>query len=302
MDLLSSLEPQISALLQRHREATARTDWSYHEFLPLEAYHSERTRRTPLSDVAYTAVETALLTEVILPWYTSALCRRLDNASASLAEFVRQWTSEEDQHSTLLETYLLITANGDHAKRNAIRKLVLARGWYDDVADPFEAVVYTSLQEMATRSFYVHTAQTCAPEEPMLARALRRISKDETLHMMFYRDVVKAHLQVEPDYVGPVARVVLRFQMPGNSVLPDARERGVYLTQNKVWGPEQFRQDVVEDLCSYWEIDRLKPRLPTATRMQLRLLKFREGLRRLSERSIRAAGLVRQEGESNDDK
>ncbi|MGB2693950.1 MAG: acyl-ACP desaturase, partial [Dehalococcoidia bacterium] len=177
MDLLTSLEPQMAALLERHKEAAARTDWSYHEFLPLEAYRAERNRPKPLSEVAYTAVETALLTEVILPWYTTALCRRLDDASGSLAEFVRQWTSEEDQHSTLLETYLLITANGDHAERNATRKQVLARGWYDDVTGPFEAVVYTSLQEMATRSFYLHAAQVCEPEETMLTRALLRIAK-----------------------------------------------------------------------------------------------------------------------------
>ncbi|MGB2695120.1 MAG: hypothetical protein WBD55_08025, partial [Dehalococcoidia bacterium] len=92
------------------------------------------------------------------------------------------------------------------------------------------------------------------------------------------------------DYILPLARVVMRFQMPGNSALPDARQRGMCLAQHGIWGPEQFYQDVVATLCSYWEIDQLEPRLPAATKMQLRLLKFREALRRLSKRMAHARG------------
>ena len=61
MPLLPSLEPQIAQLLARHNEASSRIDWSYREFLPLEALHAP-SDTPPLSDLAYTAVETALLT------------------------------------------------------------------------------------------------------------------------------------------------------------------------------------------------------------------------------------------------
>ena len=52
--LLPSLEPEVARLLARHNEASARIDWSYREFLPLEALHAPsttppfRTWRTPL--------------------------------------------------------------------------------------------------------------------------------------------------------------------------------------------------------------------------------------------------------------
>lgn len=271
-------------MLARHKEASARIDWSYRDFLPLEAYHAVPRVHRPLSDVAYTAVETALLTEANLPWYTAVLYDGLQNSLEPLQEFVRVWTSEEDQHSTLLETYLLLTDNGDHAERARRRRAVLASGWSHDLASPFEAMVYTAVQELATQAFYSHTARVCEVEDPALARALRRIAKDETRHYAFYRDVVKAHLEVEPDYVLPLTKVMTHFQMPGY-VIADFPERGAYLASAGVFGPEQFYQDVIEVVCSFWEIDRLLPQLPEAQRALRRLRTYRAALRRLADRT-----------------
>ena len=40
VDLDPSLESHFAALLVRHKEATAKTGWRYHEFLPLEAFRA----------------------------------------------------------------------------------------------------------------------------------------------------------------------------------------------------------------------------------------------------------------------
>jgi Fatty acid desaturase len=116
-DLHSSLEPHLESLLTRHKDAAAKVDWSCHEFLPLEAFRADPRRHRPLSRPAYTAVEMALLTEVNLPWYTAGLYHGLRGCPAPIQEFVRVWTSEEDQHSTLLETYLLLSGNGSRRAR-----------------------------------------------------------------------------------------------------------------------------------------------------------------------------------------
>jgi hypothetical protein len=47
-----------------------------------------------------------------LPWYTAGLYHGLRGCPGPIQEFDRGWTSEEDQHSTLLETYLLLSSNG----------------------------------------------------------------------------------------------------------------------------------------------------------------------------------------------
>ena len=288
--LLPSLEPEVARLLARHNEASARIDWSYREFLPLDALHAP-SGSPPLSNVAYTAVETALLTEANLPWYTAVLHEGLRDSLAPLQEFVRVWTSEEDQHSTLLETYLLITDNGDHAERGRRRKAVLAGGWSHQLEGAFEAMVYTTIQELATQAFYLHTARAVEAQDPALARALRRIAKDETRHYAFYRDVVKAHLDADAAYVIPLVNVLVHFQMPGR-VMSDFDERSAMLASKGVFGPEQYYNDVVEVACSFWELDRLAPQLPEARRAFARLRAYRAGLRRLTQRGARQLAIA----------
>jgi len=288
--LLPSLEPEVARLLARHNEASARIDWSYREFLPLDALHAP-SGSPPLSNVAYTAVETALLTEANLPWYTAVLHEGLRDSLAPLQEFVRVWTSEEDQHSTLLETYLLITDNGDHAERGRRRKAVLAGGWSHQLEGAFEAMVYTTIQELATQAFYLHTARAVEVQDPALARALRRIAKDETRHYAFYRDVVKAHLDADAAYVIPLVNVLVHFQMPGR-VMSDFDERSAMLASKGVFGPEQYYNDVVEVACSFWELDRLAPQLPEARRAFARLRAYRAGLRRLTQRGARQLAIA----------
>ena len=280
--LLPSLEPEVARLLARHTEASARIDWSYSEFLPLEALHAP-SDTPPLSDLAYVAVETALLTEANLPWYTAVLHEGLRDSLAPLQEFVRVWTSEEDQHSTLLETYLLLTDNGDHAERGRRRKAVLAAGWSHQLEGPFEAMVYTTIQELATQVFYNCTARVCEPDDPTLARALRRIAKDETRHYAFYRDVVKAHLDADPAYVIPLVDVLVRFQMPG-TVMSDFDERSRKLAVEGVFGPEQYYKEVVDVACAFWNVDDLASGLSEAQTALARLNKYRAVLRRLANR------------------
>jgi acyl-[acyl-carrier-protein] desaturase len=281
LDLQSSLEPHLEALLARHKDAAAKADWSYHEFLPLDAFRADPRRHPPLSRAAYTAVEMALLTEVNLPWYTTGLYHGLRGCPAPIQEFVRLWTSEEDQHATLLETYLLLSDNGDHAERARARKAVIAAGWTHQLGGPFEGMVYTAIQEAATRTFYLCSARACEQEDPWLAAALRRIAKDETLHMAFYRDVVKAHLDLDPGYLQPLAAVMPRFQMPWSaSFAGDFAERQAYVAAHGGFTLADYYHDVVKLLWSYWGIDRLAPPRGDARRALIQLRKYRAVLRK----------------------
>jgi len=280
--LLPSLEPHFATLLARHKDAAARNEWSYHEFLPDE--------RAPLSATAYLAVETALLTEVNLPWYTAALAPGFAECPDPIREFVRVWTSEEDQHASLLESYLLLTDAGDHAARARARKAMIAAGWHHELAGPFEGVVYTAIQEAATRTFYLCAARACEDEHPPLAVALRRIAKDETLHMAFYRDVVKAHLDLDPNYLGPLAAVMLRFEMPWSaSVLRDFEERRAALAACGVFRLSDYLDEVVQPLWSYWALDGRAPEGEEPRSAFVQLRRFRAALRKVARNEARPA-------------
>ena len=281
--LRPSLEPEFAALLARHKEATARTGWGYHEFVPLDALRASAAERAPLSPTAYLAVETALLTEVNLPWYTAGLSRGLETCPGPIQEFVRVWTSEEDQHATLLESYLLLTGSGDHDARARARKAMIAAGWEHALSGPFEGMVYTTIQEAATRTFYLCAARACDEEQPALSAALRRIAKDETLHMAFYRDVVKAHLDVDPDYLRPLAAVMVGFEMPWSAaVLGDFEQRRAHLAARGVFRLSDYLEEVVQPLWSYWGLDARTPQEEDTRKALLQLRRYRAALRKLA--------------------
>ena len=91
-DLHPSLEGQFASLLARHLDAAGKTEWSYHQYLPFGALRADAIERPPLSATAYLAVETALLTEVNLPWYTAGVAHGLASCPDPIQEFVRVWT------------------------------------------------------------------------------------------------------------------------------------------------------------------------------------------------------------------
>jgi acyl-[acyl-carrier-protein] desaturase len=117
----------------------------------------------------------------------------------------------------------------------------------------------------------------------MLARALRRIARDEVLHMAFYRDAVKAHLEVEPNYVELLVKVMLEFAMPG-AMMPDYAARAAILARQGVYGPDHFFSLVVDKLWKEWDIPSLMPTAEKAREAQRKLAIHHERLGRIAAR------------------
>jgi len=163
--LIPSLEPKLRGLYDKHRERATKIDWSYHEYLPLDELKADPNSIPHLSPLVYTAVETALLTEVNLPWFTTQLYGVFKGSLAVMLDFLHTWTSEEDSHALLLETYLLLGSNGDTKLRSAMRRGVIRQGWAANIETHFGAIAYTAIQELATQTFYLRVA-TCRAGRP----------------------------------------------------------------------------------------------------------------------------------------
>jgi acyl-[acyl-carrier-protein] desaturase len=281
--LIPSLEPRLRELLERHRKNTSAVDWAYHEYLPLDELRADPQSVPKLSSRTLLAVETALFTEVNLPWFTTGLSETFRHSLAPLREFVYDWTAEEDQHAMLLETYLLFGDNGNHRERARMRKLIIRQGWAPPVQDHLQAIAYTATQELATRAFYQRVAAVCKAEDPLLARALNRLAKDETLHYAFYKDAVKLHLIAEPNYVEPLARMLMDFAMPG-AEMPDYAMRDAVLRREGIFSPSHFYSMVVDHLWREWDIPGLLPQASEAREAQKRLLQWHAKLGRIAAR------------------
>ena len=281
--LIPSLEPKLRELYDQHIERAAKIDWAYYEYLPLDELKNKTESIPKLSPIVYASVETALLTEINLPWFTTHLHAAFKGSIEILVDFVRIWTSEEDQHALLLDTYLLLGDHGDHRRRSRLRKSVIRQGWATTVESHFQAIAYTAIQELATQIFYLRTAELAESEDPLLARALRRLARDETLHMAFYRDCVNLHLHAEPNYVYPLAEVMMNFEMPGAG-MPDYRERTELFASDGNYGPYEYYSQVIDVLWRYWEVDKLAPTLTAAREKQKELMKYHARLGKIAAR------------------
>lgn len=280
------LEGRLMGLVKTHVERAQKIDWSYHNLIPWERgrnfhtdpYHPSQATITPELAVA---VETALLTEINLPWFTTGLTETFAGTLEVLQDFVRTWTSEEDQHSNIFDTYLLVTRNTDPDRFHHLRKTVVRNAWTPDWGTPFEGMVYTTIQELATQAFYVNVARQADDQDPQLALILRTVAKDETLHYTFYREAVKAHLEINPNYVWPLADVLMNFSMPGR-LMPDFDERQKIIAVGANYGIAEYYRHVVEVVMRLWDVKNLKPDFPKAQAALDKLNAYVDRLARLS--------------------
>ena len=283
------LEGKLKELYQTHLERTARIDWSYHSLIPWERGRNFTTdpwhpSQATISPELAVAVETALLTEINLPWFTTGLTNIFAGSLEVLQDFVRTWTSEEDQHSNILETYLLVTRNADPDRLHRLRKIVVRNAWTPGEATPLEGMIYTTVQELSTQAFYVNVARKADSEDPILAHILRTVAKDETLHYTFYREAVKAHLEVNPNYVWPIADVLMNFQMPGY-LMPDFGERQRIISVGSNYGIAEYFRSVIDVVVRIFDLKNQHPTYPEAQQALDKLNRYLDSLARLAARA-----------------
>lgn len=253
-----TLATTMDDLYQRHLTRTANIHWGYHEVLPWDRgmnfesfpWSEDQGSLTPELTVA---VETALLTEINLPWFTAGLKEMFMTGPSALKSFVKTWTAEEDQHSRVLDVYLALSRNGDPVKRAKLRTSVLTDGYEIEGNNAFAVMVYTTLQELATRVFYQKLATAAEPFDGALARILRMVAKDETLHFAFYRDAVAAYLIDDPARVRTVCEIIPQFKMPGAG-MPDFAARMRIISGVGCYGVSDYLTSVLDPILNAWDI------------------------------------------------
>jgi acyl-[acyl-carrier-protein] desaturase len=212
-----------------------------------------RAGRGPIRPEHARALETAYLGETNLPWYTENLAHHFAAAAPQLLDFFHRWVAEEDQHGRAFETYLLFDRAVPAGEMLAAKSAMLRAGREEPAGTPFRIMVYTSIQELSTRVFYARLAAAVGEDDPILGELLRRIQADESLHLAFYRDAVKAALAQQPALAAEVVDEIERFREPV-TVLPDYERRKEAIWQAGICNLEVFRQQVIAPLVAYWDI------------------------------------------------
>jgi acyl-[acyl-carrier-protein] desaturase len=265
LQLLRELEPVVETNLNRHLSMAK--NWNPHDYIPWsdgKNYYALGgadwdPEESKLSEVAQVAMVQNLLTEDNLPSYHREIAMNfgMDGAWGS---WVNRWTAEENRHGIALRDYLLVTRAIDPVELEKLRLEQVTRGFSpgqngqgDLFAESlFDSVIYVTFQELATRVSHRNTGKAC--DETVADHLLARVSADENLHMIFYRDVSEAGLEIAPNQaMKSLHRVLRNFTMPGYTV-PEFRRKAVIIAVGGIYDPRIHLDDVVIPVLKKWRI------------------------------------------------
>jgi acyl-[acyl-carrier-protein] desaturase len=261
--LLLELEHVVEGELNRHIPVAK--EWFPHEYIPYsdgrtfdgvlggEAWSPEDSK---ISDVGKSALVINLLTEDNLPSYHHEIAV-LFGRDAAWGDWVHRWTAEEGRHAIALRDYLTVTRAVDPVELERLRMMHMSAGYTSaHTQDLLRSLAYVSFQELATRVSHRNTGKFV--DEPIADQLLTRISADENLHMIFYRNLLGAALQIAPDQtMRAVTEVVKGFEMPGAGI-PGFQRKAVEMAIAGIYDLRLHLSDVVWPVLRFWKVFELE--------------------------------------------
>jgi acyl-[acyl-carrier-protein] desaturase len=192
-----------------------------------------------------------LLTEDNLPSYHREIATRFSRDGA-WGTWVGQWTAEEGRHSIALRDYLVVTRGVDPVALERLRMAHTVAGYDSGDKTPMAAMAYVSFQELATRVSHRNTGR--ASGCPIADQLLARIAADENLHMVFYRNLMAAALDIAPDAAMTAIRdEVVNFAMPGLG-MADFAQNAITIAKAGIYDLRVHHDDVVQPVLRFWRI------------------------------------------------
>ena len=257
MDLLRELEPVVAANLDRH--LTMAKEWHPHDYVPWSRGRDFaflggtdwQPEDSPLDPVARTALIVNLLTEDNLPSYHREIATRFGR-DAAWGQWVGRWTAEEGRHGIALRDYLVVTRGVDPVALERARMDQMTAGYDSGDKTPLQTVAYVSFQELATRVSHRNTGKAAGC--PLAEQLLSRIATDENLHMVFYRNLMAAALDLSPDDAMEAIRdEVVEFAMPGNGMTDFARS-SVVIAKAGIYDLRLHHDEVLMPVLRHWRV------------------------------------------------
>lgn len=291
--LLHALEEVVEKELNRHL-AVAK-DWMPHEYVPWsdgrnfdgpldgEPWAPEQSK---VSDIGRTALVVNLLTEDNLPSYHHEIAT-LFGRDGAWGTWVHRWTAEEGRHGIVMRDYLLTSRAVDPVQLENFRMAHMSEGFESDNRHSMlHSVAYVSFQELATRISHRNTGHQSG--DPVCDRMLARIATDENLHMVFYRNLLRAAFEIAPDLTMQAVRdVVVNFRMPGHG-MPGFERAAAQMAIGGIYNLRIHHDDVLQPVLRFLKVLDIDGLGPDGLKAQEELGLYMNGLddeaRRFDER------------------
>jgi acyl-[acyl-carrier-protein] desaturase len=279
--VLIELEPVVAQNLDRHL-AMAK-EWHPHDYVPWdegrnfaflggEDWTPEQSR---LDETAKAAMFVNLLTEDNLPSYHREIATRFGRDGA-WGTWVGRWTAEENRHGVALRDYLVVTRGVDPVALERARMDYMVLGYDSGDKTPLEALAYVSFQELATRVSHRNTGR--ASGDPIADKLLSRIATDENLHMVFYRNLMAAAFDIDPDLaMRAVTTEVVGFEMPG-ATMAGFRKNSLLIAKAGIYDLRLHYDEVVSPVLRAWKVFERTDFGPEGEQARTELAEFLTGL------------------------
>lgn len=252
---LDELSTEAEKLLNRH-EASPR------EFFPdditdqmVEALRdgSFVPEEAPLSDAVKSSLYINYLTEEGLPYYTSALDRRLPLQHA-FRDWLHTWTSDEGRHAPAIKNYMHFSRQFDMHTLERARVAMMKFPNTPQPASFIEGNIYPAFQEPATKISHRNTMLHLPKTHKIGKKALAFVIGDEAKHEDFYSDMTAAALKVSPSItLLGIAYQIRGFAMPGKSI-PEFTHHKKVIEDADIFGLSQLKAIYDEKLTKSWDI------------------------------------------------
>ncbi|HET6698055.1 MAG TPA: acyl-ACP desaturase [Nocardioidaceae bacterium] len=257
--LLLELEQVVEENLNRH--LTVAKEWFPHEYVPWSDGRNFdgpldgdpwSPDDSPMSDVARSSLIVNLLTEDNLPSYHHEIAS-LFGRDAAWGDWVHRWTAEEGRHGIAIRDYLLTSRAVDPVELERLRMDHMSSGYESAHSqDLVRSLAYVSFQELATRVSHRNTGKLT--DDPVADALLAKVAADENLHMIFYRNLLKGALELDPNQtMRAITDVVTTFAMPGTDIAGFQR-KAVQMAVAGVYDLRQHKDDVVAPVLRFWNV------------------------------------------------
>jgi acyl-[acyl-carrier-protein] desaturase len=278
-ELLVELEPVADRELRRHEKMA--DEWFPHDYIPYSMGRDFDTDpwtpdQSRLTGVAQTAFEVNLLTEDNLPSYHREISQMFGAGDGAWINWMHRWTAEEGRHSIVLRDYLVVTRSLDPVALERARMEQVMTGYDATEKDALRGMAYVSFQELATRISHRNTGRYS--QDPVADRIMARIAKDENLHMIFYRDLLGAALELDPSRtMEAIAAEVIGFEMPGAG-MRSFKTKAAQIAKAGIYDLRIHHDEIVWPLLRHWGVFELEGLDAPAQKARDELAEFLDGL------------------------
>ena len=280
--------------------------WQPTDFLPdmgaedaLEKVAELQKRAEAIPEGIISCLIGNMITEEALPSYQTYfnLVRGINEERSLVSDkgwvkWSRMWTAEENRHGDLLNKYLYLTGRADMKEVEITIHNLLSHGVEAKTdQDPYQAMIYTSFQERATRISHVNTGKLAGKSgDDVLSRICKTIAGDEARHEKAYKLFMSRIFEIDPDGALLAFQKMMQKQITMPAALMDdadsdnlffrfsaiTQKLGIYTTLDYA--------DIIEHLVKLWNVPNLTGLKPQGAKAQEYLSTLGARYRRIGER------------------